>query len=50
MKEGIAMPKCELCGVEVAKEVFENDDGSPICEDCKMRISASPSQPCRSEY
>ena len=44
------MAKCELCGVEVSSEVFKDDHGLPICEDCKMKISASPSNPCRSEY
>jgi len=44
------MAECELCGAEVSKEIFINDDGSLICEACKMQISASPSKPCRSEY
>lgn len=44
------MAECELCGVEVSKAVFTDDHGLPVCEACKMKISASPSKPCRSEY
>lgn len=49
MKEGIVMAKCEKCGIEVIEEDMYEDKGSRICEDCKIKGSASPSKPCGGE-
>ena len=44
------MAKCGKCGVEVisAEDLYE-DRGLQICEDCKIKSTASPSQPCGGE-
>lgn len=44
------MAKCGKCGVEViSAEDLYADRGLQICEDCKMKSTASPSQPCGGE-
>ncbi|OLN29381.1 hypothetical protein DSOL_3557 [Desulfosporosinus metallidurans] len=44
------MAKCEKCGVVVfSNEDLYEDHGLQICEDCKMKSSKSPSQPCGGE-
>lgn len=41
------MVTCEKCGLEVvsAEDLYE-DRGLRICEDCKIKSTVSPSQPC----
>ena len=41
------MAKCEKCGLEVVSpEDLYEDRGQQICEDCKIKSTSSPSQPC----
>ena len=45
--EGIAMSKCAKCGVEVVSpEDLYEDHGLQVCENCKIKGTTSPSQPC----
>jgi hypothetical protein len=47
MNGGINMANCAKCGVEVvATEDLYEDQGLQICEDCKIKSTFSPSQPC----
>ncbi len=47
MKGEIVMAKCEKCGIEVkSPEDLYADRGLQICEDCKIKSTSSPSQPC----
>ncbi|MFZ3102474.1 MAG: hypothetical protein WA131_08115 [Desulfitobacteriaceae bacterium] len=43
------MVKCGKCGIEVSEEDTYEDQGLKICEDCKMKGSASPAKPCGGE-
>jgi len=41
------MAKCGKCGIEVvsAEDLYDLQ-GIKVCEDCKIKNTASPSQPC----
>ncbi len=43
------MAHCQKCGAEVDEMDLYEDYGLKVCEDCKIRATASPSQPCGGE-
>ena len=49
MKGEIVMAKCEKCGIEVSEDDIYEEKGLKICEDCKMKGSASSAKPCGGE-
>lgn len=44
------MAKCEKCEIEVSEDDLYEDKGLMICEDCKIKGSASPANSCGGEY